>query len=120
MSLARSMATILGLTPEDFAVAAPAGRDEVEAWLWRPFDFRARPDTTRLPVTDGVVGYGQDVDVYKMAAIERHESFGPEPAAEVGHDQEGGRDGADDHRKTLETDRPCLAEAQPDTQENDA
>ena len=68
---------------EDFAVAAPSGREEVTAWLWRPFDFRERPDTVALPVADGVVRFGAELGAYKMAAIERHESFGPEPAAEL-------------------------------------
>ena len=71
------------LVPEDFRIQAPAGKTKVTAWLWKPHDFRKRPDTVELPVQDGVVQYGRDLGVYKMAAIERHESLGPEPAAEI-------------------------------------
>ncbi len=77
VSLARKV------TPEDFRIRAPESKTKVTAWLWRPHDFRKRPDTVELPVEDGFVQYGTDLGVYKMAAIERHESLGPEPAAEI-------------------------------------
>ncbi|MGH9804140.1 MAG: amidohydrolase family protein, partial [Candidatus Acidiferrales bacterium] len=71
------------LTPQDFQIRAPAGKEKVTAWLWRPYDYRPRPDTVELPVKDDVVQYGRALGVYKIAAIERHESLGPEPATEV-------------------------------------
>ena len=77
VSLARKV------TSEDFRIRAPESKTKVTAWLWRPHDFRERPDTVELPVEDGIVQYGTDLGVYKMAAIARHESLGPEPAAEI-------------------------------------
>ncbi len=71
------------VTPEDFQVLAPEGKDSVTAWLWKPYDYRIRPDTVELPVENGVVQYGSQLGVFKMAAIERHQSQGPEPPAEV-------------------------------------
>lgn len=71
------------IVPSDFVVFAPEGKNEVQAWLWRPFDFRPRPDVVTLPVKDGVVQYGKAEGVYKMAAIERHITLSPNPADEI-------------------------------------
>jgi adenine deaminase len=79
----RTVALSREVLPEDFQIRAPVGRESVTAWLWKPYDFRKRPDTVELPVVDGVVQYGSDIGVFKMAAIERHESQGPVAPAEI-------------------------------------
>ena len=71
------------VTPEDFQIRAPEGKDSITAWLWRPYDFRERPDTVELPVENGIVQYGSQRGVFKMAVIERHESLGIELPEEV-------------------------------------
>jgi adenine deaminase len=71
------------VTAEDFRVLAPEGKATVSAWLWKPFDFRERPDQVELPVENGVVQYGSELGVFKMVALERHLSQGPEPAKEL-------------------------------------
>jgi adenine deaminase len=79
----RTVALSRKVLPEDFQIRVPEGRDSVTAWLWKPYDFRKRPDTVELPVVDGVVQYGSEMGVFKMAAIERHESQGAAAPAEI-------------------------------------
>ena len=71
------------VTPEDFQILAPEGKNSVTAWLWKPYDFRDRPDTVELPVENGIVQYGSQWGVFKMVALERHEARGIEPPDEI-------------------------------------
>ncbi len=71
------------VTPEDFQIRGPEGKDSVTAWLWKPYDYRDRPDTVELPVENGVVRYGSESGVFKMAAVERHKAVGPQAPDEM-------------------------------------
>ena len=71
------------VTPEDFQILAPEGKDSVTAWLWKPYDYRDRPDEIELPVENGIVKYGSEWGVFKMAVLERHKSLGAEPPDEI-------------------------------------
>ncbi|MDO6458015.1 adenine deaminase C-terminal domain-containing protein [Celeribacter halophilus] len=60
------------LTAEDFAIAAPEGRDEVTAAVLRPFHWEDDFLTVSLPVKDGLVQRDIAQTVTKFAIIDRH------------------------------------------------
>ncbi|MBN9304915.1 MAG: adenine deaminase [Devosia sp. 67-54] len=64
--------------PEDFAIAAPPGRNSVTARVIRIIENQAptRAEERVLPVADGLVGADRTQDVAQVAVIERHTGAG--------------------------------------------
>lgn len=59
------------LTTEDFAIAAPANRQSVNAALLRPFHWHDEFITTELPVVDGLVQRDSERNITKFAIVDR-------------------------------------------------
>ena len=60
----------------DFAIAAPAGRDVVNAALLRPFHWANDFITTELPVVDGLVQRDSSRNITKFAIVDRFSGEG--------------------------------------------
>ncbi|MEO0576513.1 MAG: adenine deaminase C-terminal domain-containing protein [Pseudomonadota bacterium] len=60
------------LRSDDFVLAAPDGRDEVNVALMKPFYFSDTFITETLPVTDGVVLPAPEQGISKVAMIDRY------------------------------------------------
>jgi adenine deaminase len=67
----RSVNIQRSLTAADFAIAAPAGRQSVNAALLRPFHWHDEFITTELPVVDGQVQRDSDRNITKFAIVDR-------------------------------------------------
>jgi len=59
------------LRPEDFAIAAPEGRDEVTAAILRPFHWQDDFLTATLKVEDGLVQRDASETITKFAIVDR-------------------------------------------------
>lgn len=59
------------LTAEDFAIAAPADRQSVNAALLRPFHWHDEFITAELPVVDGLVQRDSERNITKFAIVDR-------------------------------------------------
>ncbi len=64
------------LTAADFAIAAPAGRNQVSAALLRPFHWSDDFITTELPVVDGLVQRDAARNITKFAIVDRFSGEG--------------------------------------------
>lgn len=64
------------LTADDFAIAAPPGRETVTAALLRPFHWEAEFLTGTLPVQGGLVQRDTDQTITKFAIIDRFSGTG--------------------------------------------
>jgi adenine deaminase len=66
------------IEPQDFEIAAPAGKNSVTARIIRIIENQAptRAEERVLPVTDGLVGADRTQDVAQVAVIERHTGAG--------------------------------------------
>ncbi|MGN6685528.1 MAG: adenine deaminase C-terminal domain-containing protein, partial [Devosia sp.] len=66
------------IEPQDFEIAAPAGKNSVAARVIRIIENQAptRAEERVLPVTDGLVGADRTQDVAQVAVIERHTGAG--------------------------------------------
>jgi adenine deaminase len=64
------------LTAEDFAIAAPPGRDRVQAAVLRPFHWADDFLTETLAVSDGAVQRDPDRSITKFAVVDRHSGAG--------------------------------------------
>ena len=74
--LSNTMKLPRSLTAEDFVIAAPAGRESVNAALLEVFYFA--PDFIRevMPVTNGVVKADPSRGINKVALVDRHQNTG--------------------------------------------
>lgn len=64
------------LTADDFAIAAPDGRNQVSAALLRPFHWSDDFITTELPVVDGLVQRDAARNITKFAIVDRFSGEG--------------------------------------------
>jgi len=64
------------LTPADFSIPAPAGRETASAALLRPFHWSDEFITTALPVKDGLVQRDASRNITKFAIVDRFSGEG--------------------------------------------
>jgi adenine deaminase len=64
------------LLREDFEIAAPAGRTQVQAAVLRPFYFEPEFPVVRLSVRGGLVQRDPAAEISKIAVIDRHRATG--------------------------------------------
>ncbi|MBN9332079.1 adenine deaminase [Devosia sp.] len=64
------------MTAADFAIAAPDGRESVNAALLRPFHWHDEFITAELPVVDGLVQRDSERNITKFAIVDRFSGEG--------------------------------------------
>ena len=64
------------ITAEDFRIAAPAGRSEMNIAVLQPFYFEPELPTTTLQVTKGVLAADPAAGISKVAMVDRYKGTG--------------------------------------------